>query len=58
MTQHGPDRVSERVGGQIGRAVNFQMTGEDEPDDLRAFLLVLRRALLMVVSYIDQRYRS
>lgn len=26
-------------------------------DDLREFLLVLRRALLMIVSWIEQRYR-
>lgn len=25
-------------------------------DDLRAFMIVLRRALLMVVRYIEQRY--
>lgn len=28
-----------------------------ENDDLREFLLVLRRALLMVVNWIEQRYR-
>lgn len=28
--------------------------GQD--DDLRAFLLVLRRALLLIVGYIDERY--
>jgi hypothetical protein len=28
----------------------------DHDDDLRAFLVVLRRALLMIVSWIEQRY--
>lgn len=27
-----------------------------ERDDLREFLLVLRRALLMIVAWIEQRY--
>ena len=28
----------------------------DNPDELRTFLLVLRRALLLVCRYIEQRY--
>lgn len=28
----------------------------EQPDDMRAFLLVVRRALLMIVAYIEQRY--
>ncbi len=28
----------------------------NQDDDLRAFLLVLRRALLMVCAWIEQRY--
>jgi hypothetical protein len=28
----------------------------DHDDDLRAFLVVLRRALLMVCAWIEQRY--
>ncbi len=27
-----------------------------DPDDLRAFLLVLRRALLMIVGFVERRY--
>lgn len=28
----------------------------EPPDDLRTFLLVVRRALLLVVGYIEERY--
>lgn len=34
-----------------------EMETKDKPDgELRAFLVVLRRALLMVCGYIEQRY--
>lgn len=32
------------------------MTGDDN-DELREFLIVLRNALLMIVRYIERRYR-
>ena len=28
----------------------------DAPDEMRDFLLTLRRALMMIVAYIDRRY--
>lgn len=28
----------------------------EQPDDLREFLLVLRRALLGIIAYIDRKY--
>lgn len=28
----------------------------EQPDDLREFLLVLRRALLGIIAYIEKRY--
>ena len=30
--------------------------GEQPPDEMKAFLLVLRRALLMLVHYINRKY--
>ncbi len=29
---------------------------QPQPDELREFLLVLRRALVMIIHYIDKRY--
>lgn len=31
-------------------------TPEHDPDELRAFLMVLRQALRMIVAYIERRY--
>lgn len=30
---------------------------EQQPDELREFMLVLRRALLLLVDFIDRRYK-
>ena len=32
------------------------MTPAPQPDELREFMLVLKRALLMIVAYIDKHY--
>lgn len=37
-------------------ATDHERSTPMEHDDLQAFLLVLRRALLMIVRYIEQRY--
>jgi len=31
-------------------------TPQPQSDDLREFMMVLKRALLMIVAYIDKRY--
>lgn len=37
-------------------AANVQQEEPAQDDDLREFMLVLRRALLMVVDWIERRY--
>lgn len=34
----------------------WKMCAMDDKDDLREFMIVLRRALLMVVDWIEKRY--
>lgn len=63
-------RVSNRVlrgkpvvisGGSPGQAMDWDKAGETmdkvaEGDDLHEFMMVLRRALLLIVRWIEKRY--